>query len=204
MNIKHYLFACLSLLALTACSEADDTVEEFADWQNKNEAYFQNAYQQARLSNWSNAVIPSYAKGDGSTTVASTDCILVEPMTSDIASLVEGSVTNSPYFTDSVSVHYRGYLIPSTTYKSGYQFDSSYSGTFDPDVAQPSTFSVSGVVEGFSTALQHMHRGDCWRVTMPYQLGYGDTDYNGIPGYSTLIFEIRLIDFWSAKKGDRN
>jgi len=40
-------------------------------------------------------------------------------------------------------------------------------------------------------------------VTVPYQLGYGTSDSGDIPAYSTLIFEIRLEDFWTDKKGDR-
>jgi FKBP-type peptidyl-prolyl cis-trans isomerase FklB len=60
---------------------------------------------------------------------------------------------------------------------------------------------VDAVLEGFATALQHMHRGDHWRVTIPYQLGYGTSDYNSIPGYSTLIFDIRLVDFEEGSNG---
>ena len=60
---------------------------------------------------------------------------------------------------------------------------------------------VNGVLEGFATALQHMHRGDHWRVTIPHQLGYGASGTTGIPGYSTLIFEIRLVDFEEGSAG---
>ena len=198
MNIKHYLFASLSLLAMTACSEADDTVEEFADWKNKNEAYFSEAYANAMFSSLQYGLYKSYTKSDSTNTptLTATDYIIATALPSDFASQVKGPTTTSPLYSDSVSVHYRGYLIPSATYKSGYQFDSSYDGTFDVDVAQPVKMSVSGVVDGFSTALQHMHRGDYWRVIMPYQLAYGESDYNSIPAYSTLIFEIRLVDFW--------
>ena len=48
-----------------------------------------------------------------------------------------------------------------------------------------------------------MHRGDYWRVTIPYQLGYGTSDNGAIPAYSTLIFDLWLQDFWTKKKGDR-
>ena len=56
--------------------------------------------------------------------------------------------------------------------------------------------AVRGVVHGFSTALMNMRRGDYYRVYIPYQLGYGLTDNGTIPGGSTLIFEIRMVDFW--------
>ena len=43
-----------------------------------------------------------------------------------------------------------------------------------------------------------MHRGDYWRVYIPYQLGYGAVKNGTIPAYSTLIFELALIDFSPA------
>ena len=48
--------------------------------------------------------------------------------------------------------------------------------------------------EGWRIALQYMVEGDKWEIWMPYYLGYGErnTD-NGIPGYSTLAYEIELI-----------
>ena len=48
MKLKHYLFVCLSLLGFASCSEKDDTVAEYANWQAKNEAYFEQAYQDIR------------------------------------------------------------------------------------------------------------------------------------------------------------
>ena len=95
-----------------------------------------------------------------------------------------------------MKVHYQGRLIPSPTYPKGYLFDSSYSGTFDPLIASPAKFAIRGVVDGFSTALLNMRRGDYYRVYIPYQLGYGLTASGSIPAGSTLIFEIRLVDFW--------
>ena len=53
------------------------------------------------------------------------------------------------------------------------------------------------LVDGFATALQHMRRGDHWMVYIPYQLGYGSQSQTGVPAYSTLIFDLRLVDFWS-------
>jgi FKBP-type peptidyl-prolyl cis-trans isomerase FklB len=60
------------------------------------------------------------------------------------------------------------------------------------------------VVDGFSTALQNMHRGDYWRVIVPYQLGYNKESKTGIPAYSTLVFDIWLVDFWHKEPGDRD
>ena len=196
MKLKHYLFVCLSLLGFASCSEEDDTVQEFDNWQVKNETYFEEQYQQHMAASSATCfVLKSYSKGDTLqlNQVPHTDCILVDVLPSDFP--VEGDLTVTPIFSDDVAVHYFGNILPSPSYAAGYQFDASYSGTFSPDIAEPSVLSVDGVILGFSTALQHMHRGDHWRVTIPYQLGYGTSDYNTIPAYSTLIFDIRLVDF---------
>ena len=42
-----FLPLALALLGLSACKEDDNTVEEFPNWQARNETYFTQAYQQA-------------------------------------------------------------------------------------------------------------------------------------------------------------
>lgn len=57
------------------------------------------------------------------------------------------------------------------------------------------TSPVNKLVLGVQYALQMMNVGDHWEVVVPYQLGYGAyTQYNKIPGYSTLIFDIKLLE----------
>lgn len=196
MNVKHYILVGLSLFAFASCSENDDTIEEFPDWKNKNEQYFEAAY----LSRNYDYALKKYSLSENATAKTS-DYVLV-----DVIKEGEAGQTACPYLTDSVEVHYSGRLIPSSTYTTGFEFDKSYQEPFDYDTAVPTKFTVNGVVIGFGTALQKMHKGDHWRVTIPYQLGYGAVDMssNGIPAYSTLIFEIRLVDFWTKTRGDRD
>ncbi len=198
MKLKHYLFVCLSLLGLASCSEEDDTVEEYANWQAKNEAYFEEQYQQHMAASSSTCfVLKSFTKGDSLKLdeVAHTECVLVDVLPSDFT--VKGDKTVNPLFTDLVAVYYRGHLLPSLSYPDGYQFDISYSNVFADNItgAEPVVLSLDDVIPGFATALQHMHRGDYWRVTIPYQLAYGTSGSGSVPGFSTLIFEIRLVDF---------
>ena len=194
MNIKHCIFVGIALLAFTACSEKDDTPEEYPDWKNKNENYFETAF----LAHEYNFSLEKFSLAEG-VVAAHTDYVLVEV----IEEGKEGNLT--PYLTDSVLVHYVGHLLPSTTYTKGYQFDKSYLEPFDEDTAVPAGMTVKSTCIGFATALMNMHRGDHWRVTIPYQLGYGTSGSSdgNIPGYSTLIFEIQLVDFWTKEKGDR-
>ena len=202
-----FLFS-LSLFSLTSCSEKDDITNEYENWQQKNETYFKQKYQEyvsSSLMGNKFTILNISTPSHGDYVPTHTDYILVDV-------LERGTGTTSPYYNDSVDIHYEGHLIPSPSYADGYPFDKSFSGVYDPDVTLPCRFSSSGTlyaprpadfIKGFSTALQHMHRGDRWRVTIPYQLGYGSSEQGSIPGYSTLIFDIRMADFWTNKKGDR-
>lgn len=87
-----------------------------------------------------------------------------------------------PKATDSVVCHYKG------TFLNGEIFDESYARN------EPVTFSVSGVVRGWTEVLQLMPTGSKWKVYVPYQLGYGTSDYYAIPGGSLLIFELELLE----------
>jgi len=82
---------------------------------------------------------------------------------------------------DTVVCNYKG------TFLDGREFDNSYKrGT-------PIEFAVTRVIRGWTEILQLMPAGSKYKVYVPYQLGYGNSDYNGIPGGSLLIFEIELL-----------
>ena len=81
-----------------------------------------------------------------------------------------------------VTCHYRGSLI------TGKVFDDSWRRGI------PEAFRVNELITGFQTALLAMHKGDHWRVYIPYQAGYGTKRDGAIPAFSTLIFEIELFD----------
>ena len=189
---------CHLLFALTACSEEDDSVEEFANWKNVNEQYFSNLYAQTQQriaagdSNWK--IIRKWSLQE--TAHPDIDNYIV------VQVIEEGQGTGCPLYTDSVRCQYEGRLIPSTNYTQGWVFDQSFTGTFDPATAKATQFAVAGVVDGFSTALQNMHIGDRWKVYVPYNLGYGTTDNKNsttgaviVPAYSTLIFDVTLVSY---------
>ena len=49
------------------------------------------------------------------------------------------------------------------------------------------------LIEGWIIAIQQMHIGDKWELYIPAEMGYGKFSQPGIPGGSTLIFEIELL-----------
>lgn len=184
----------LGLASLSSCSESNDEVEEFPSWQATNEEFFDNLYVTAKfgssMGNSAWRVIRNWSLEESAAN-DSYDHIVVER-------LEDGTGSGCPLYTDSVKVHYEGRLLPSTSYPDGYVFGKSFYGDFNPATAVPSKFAVSGLIDGFTTALQYMRIGDRWRVYVPYQLGYGVTENNSIPGYSTLVYDITLVSYYRA------
>ena len=88
-----------------------------------------------------------------------------------------------PKATDKVRCHYEGRLVDGTL------FDSSI------ERGEPAVFGVNQVIAGWVEALQLMSEGDKWKLYIPYNLGYGEQGAGGaIPPYSTLVFEVELIE----------
>jgi FKBP-type peptidyl-prolyl cis-trans isomerase FklB len=86
-----------------------------------------------------------------------------------------------PTTSDSVVCNYKGTLI------NGTEFDSSYKrGT-------PATFPVTGVIKGWTEALQLMPVGSKWELFIPADLAYGESGRGEIPPNATLIFEVELV-----------
>lgn len=79
-----------------------------------------------------------------------------------------------------VTVHYMGRTI------NGKQFDSSRGGVAP-------AMRLRELIAGWIIALQQMHPGDRWEVYIPAEQGYGRLSQPGIPGGSTLIFDIELL-----------
>lgn len=176
------------LIGLTSCEEVSEA-GEFDNWQERNVQFVDSIAAVARANvydDWKVFLV------EGLDTAKVWDngyyvyCQVIE----------EGNGTAHPLFTDSVLVNYSGRLIPSATSPDGYKFDSSYSGEFNPSFNVPVGMPLSGTVPGFYTAVQKMVSGDTWKVYIPYQLGYGVDGTSGIPGYSTLVFDINLVSFY--------
>ena len=87
-----------------------------------------------------------------------------------------------PTTADTVVCHYHGTLL------DGKVFDSSV------ERGQPATFPVSGVIPGWTEALQLMSVGSKWKLFIPSKLAYGERGAGGSIGpNSTLIFEVELL-----------
>ncbi len=88
-----------------------------------------------------------------------------------------------PTANDEVTVNYAG------TFISGKEFDSSYKR------GEPATFPVSGVIAGWTEALQLMPKGSTWMLYVPSSLAYGEQGMPPVIGPNeTLIFKVELLD----------
>ena len=187
-NIRILFTLTLSvLLGLTSCEE---TIEagEFDNWQERNTQFVDSIAGVARANTYGDWKI-FLADGLDPEKQWGNECYVYCQV------IEEGCGTEHPLFTDNVVINYSGRLIPSATYPDGFQFDSSYSGEFNPSFNVPVSMPLSGTVPGFYAAVQHMVDGDIWKVYIPYQLGYGVNASSSIPGCSTLIFDINLVSF---------
>ncbi len=80
---------------------------------------------------------------------------------------------------DEVSVKYQGVFL------DGSEFDS---GTHD------FTLGMGRVIKGWDEGIKYMHEGGKATLIIPSNLAYGPDDVRGIPGYSTLVFYVELLD----------
>ena len=77
-------------------------------------------------------------------------------------------------------------------YETGEEFDSSWSRGADETLQVE--LGSGGVIPGFDQGITGMHEGGRRMVTIPSDLGYGEQANGPIPGGSTLVFVIDLVD----------
>lgn len=84
-----------------------------------------------------------------------------------------------------VTVHYVGMFV------EGTEFDNSYKRN------RPLTFQLGKeyVIPGWEEGIATMKKGEKARLVVPSNLAYGPEGTKGIPPFSTLIFDIELVDF---------
>lgn len=88
-----------------------------------------------------------------------------------------------PTATSKVTVHYHGILLDGTVFDSSFLRDETIS------------FGLNQVIPGWTEGLQLMSNGDTFRFYIPYNLAYGERGNASIPGFSLLIFDVKLFDF---------
>lgn len=77
-----------------------------------------------------------------------------------------------------ITVKYKGTLIDGTVFESNDSFE----------------YRLSALMPGWVEGIRKMNVGGRYVFYIPADLAYGDEKYGDIPPYSTLIFEIELLD----------
>lgn len=206
-----WLIALLFTLSFGFMSCAEDTAVEdpYANWDDRNVRYLDSIADVARANeipelnevgkwvikcNYKISNESSLNPGLGGSSVSSNP-FETPPSVNDsvymkVLEVGEGD-GNSPLFTDTVSVYYRGKLI------NGTVFDQNYSGDLNTEVHVPTHFALQadqtdGLIVGWITALQYMKEGDRVELYIPSALGYGTQSQSSIPANSVLIFDLKL------------
>lgn len=92
-----------------------------------------------------------------------------------------------PTMNDRIKVHYTGKLIDGTIFDSSYQRN------------QPAEFILGQVIPGWVEGLQLMSVGSKWRLFIPQNLAYGSRPQGAIKPFSTLIFDVELLEVMPAR-----
>ena len=189
------LFIFVALLGLVSCDETEEA-GEYSNWAARNSEFIDSIATVARADKAGDRNV-YLAHGINDTLQWDNQYYVYCKV------LRKGDGTESPSYSDTVLVNYRGRLIPTKTYPDGAIFDESYLGQLDPAVNVPQKLNLSGCVRGWVTAMLHMVKGttissgDVWRIYIPATLGYGTRqDVSGVPPHSTLIFDVNLVNFF--------
>jgi peptidylprolyl isomerase len=104
-----------------------------------------------------------------------------------IETLEEGEGDKVLELGDQAFFEYRGTLV------DGTQFDSNMPEDKPDDLPFMVFLGATPLVKGWTEGVVGMKTGEFRRITVPPELGYGNTDNGLIPAGSTLIFDVRLL-----------
>lgn len=190
----------LAALLFASCEEVQEA-SKYDNWQARNEAYIDSIAGEtgkvfvATLEDADRMEPGSlFAIATTSGTTAGEQYVYCKKITAN----PEG---RRPLYTETVSAYYYGTLI------TGDKFDGNFTGYSAVDRQElnaedkkptefdaPAEFAVSGMITGWTAALQLMRTGERWMLYIPYQSAYGTSGSKSIPGYSALAFDLILDD----------
>ena len=190
----------LAALLFASCEEVQEA-SKYDNWQSRNEAFIDSIARETGgliIDSEEKAAAVEVGRLFAIATTAGT-------MSGDQYVYCKKITANPdgrrPLYTESVSAYYYGTLI------TGDRFDGNFTGYSALDQGTlnatdkaptefdaPSEFSVSGVISGWTAALQLMKTGERWMLYIPYQSGYGTSGDRNILGYSALTFDLDLVE----------
>lgn len=169
--MKNLLYISLFLLfVLSGCDE------NFHTWKELNEQWL--VEQRGRLGQ------PADGEDEIIETMVLPSGVLVEVFHNGYGPVPKPSVDPINNTSSYVKVTYKGWLIDGTKFND----------------AENISMYLSNTIPGWQDALGRMRQGSHWRIYIPHDQGYGEEGSKGaydnfsVPPYSTLIFDIDLVD----------
>lgn len=201
---KLLLVLPLVTLFFVSCEEVQEA-SKYDNWQARNEAFIDSLSREPNVFVATEADVDRMQVGelfrikDDYSSTTGTELYIY------CKKIVANPDGQRPLYTESVSSYYYGTLI------TGDRFDGNFIGYSATDQQEldgedtekqptafdsPTEFAVNGVITGWTSVLQLMKTGERWMIYVPYQSAYGTSGSTsgGIPGYSTLAFDIILDD----------
>lgn len=176
------------VIVLSSCGE-DDPFEKYRDWKAENEAFMQKLEEQYKKEG-----------GAGSLKRIKSDNYPKHPI---YYKVVEEKATDysNPKYTDFVRVFYKGTDIHNKFFDGNFKGKNPIVGNSDVNNgdSRSSVFQLNEFIVGWKEVLSKMKKGDRWIIYVPWQYGYGSQITENVQPFSTLIFDITLIDFNSKK-----
>lgn len=199
-NLLFLPFVLLLAGAFVSCEEVEE-VGKYDNWRERNDA-FADSLKAVAGSNYvangeqADAMEPGKLYSILVPTTGTTDgqqYIYCKKLTAN----AEGVRPNYTGYRSTVSAQYYGTDI------LGESFDGTFDGytSLDKNIpvppqrwpnefSSPLEFSLTGVIAGWTTALQYMRSGERWMIYIPWESAYGSEDSGSIVGYSALTFDI--------------
>lgn len=207
MNYRLIVFLVCPLLFLVSCKNSAEE-DMYPDWQARNAQWFAEVYDAALASiaeakaqhpdDWEKhcdwRIYKTLLKSQD-VQGATTDYIVCKINRPSGKEKYPTDALWSPAYTDSVRLHYRGWIMGEnyTTSRDKMKvFSQTYYGVFDEKTAAPIAMPVTTTVEGIITAVQYMVKGDDWDIYIPQELAYKENASDVIPAYSTLLFNLKI------------
>ena len=166
--MKKILFLFLVVLMFVGCDEL------FMSWKDYNEEWL--VAQRDKLGVDTNVVEVEILPSG----------VLIEKYHTGYGAIPKPSIDPVTGVSSGVKVKYTGWLVDGTR--------------FDYTDSLGVSFYLSDVIEGWREAMARMPQGSHWKIYIPHEKAYGETGSKGlygnfsVPPYSTLIFDIDLID----------
>ncbi len=94
---------------------------------------------------------------------------------------------STPKKGDTLILSYSGYILVSATQYDVFDEKTSE----DPGIY---VYKTDNAIEGWEEGIGYMTEGDSAKLIIPYQLAYGKSRVGMIPPYSTLVFDVSIIE----------